>query len=371
MTPSRWLWGAAGVAAMFALSPAAALAQAQSPGPTWQIQDVIAEPTGLTVFNAVVAVNSTDAWAAGQNGESAFIEQWNGESWVAMTPPASQINLSASYATAIGASSPRNVWIVGSSGSGYALRWDGASWTKFSFHRYLNMTGTAVFSAKDVWAFGETGSYQPFVRRFNGRGWQSIATPAVPYATSALSSKDIWAAGPTLSTAQELPGTYENLLMHWTGKAWHSVLMPRLGLPGREHLIVNGVLALGPRDVWVAAEITDSNRDDLRAELLNWNGKVWRAFRSPVNGLGSLASGGNGGLWLVAGTYMHNSDFFVHFRNGHWAYEAAPTTEPVPPGEVIDLGAIACVPGSASLLAVGGLGSPSTGLDAVVYDYGS
>jgi hypothetical protein len=365
---------AAIVVAVVALDAPSALAQPQAPQPTWRISDIISQTKTVASLNAVTVLDPADAWAAGQIGKGPLIEQFiYGKAWVNVTPPASKIKFPASSATAIGASSNSNVWVLGSGRDGYAAQWNGVAWRLSSFHQNLHMTGAEVFTPTDAWAFGETGAARAFAARYNGRIWQRISMPGVPFAVSELSPKSVWAAGPV--NARQLSDTrvqHPNLLMQWNGRSWKSVRLPSLALPKSEYLKVNGVLACNARTIWVSGEIvTIRGKRQSQAVLLHWNGSTWRTFRSPVNELSSMASDGRGGIWAVTSAYKGTATHFVHFNGRRWTVEAAPLTQPVQRREAISLAAIAWIPDTYSVWSVGALTSTAAGHDAIVYWYGA
>ena len=66
---------------------------------------------GTSVLSGVTAISAQDAWAAGGGADQAVAEHWNGANWTAVpvSPPGASSDLEA-----VAASSPSNVWAVGS-----------------------------------------------------------------------------------------------------------------------------------------------------------------------------------------------------------------------------------------------------------------
>lgn len=102
--------------------------------------------------------------------------------------------------------------------------------------------GVAAVSARDVWAVGSAGTGtagQPLAAHWNGTNWQVVAglTPpahASPFfgygsgaalvAVAALNAQDLWAVGSAPTAAGTRP-----LIMQWTGGRWHTVASPHPG----------------------------------------------------------------------------------------------------------------------------------------------
>jgi hypothetical protein len=116
-----------------------------------------------------VAVAGRGRWAVGSTfcddlgGQLPLARYWNGTRWRVV-----ETGFGFDRALfAVDASSPRDVWAVGSDFSrtshgttvwaGMVARWNGARWTKvpFPLTRSGSLHGIAVVSPSDVWAIGE------------------------------------------------------------------------------------------------------------------------------------------------------------------------------------------------------------------------
>lgn len=110
--------------------------------------------------------------------------------------------------------------------------------------------GVAAVSARDVWAVGSVGtgtSGQPLAAHWNGTRWHTVASPypgptASLRAVAALSARDVWAVGDVGDVAATRP-----LIEHWDGRSWRIVSTPRVS--GRDVLLA-GVVALSATDIW-------------------------------------------------------------------------------------------------------------------------
>ncbi len=352
----RWVLATAAFCGLAATSGLPASVAAASATPSWQISAVIPGPAGLANLVAVTALGA-DAWAAGEGGPALYgpqIENWNGSTWENLTPA----GLTTGQIEALGMSSPNNVWAAAYSNTdSYALRWNGHEWTEYQFHEMVSPTGLVVLSTRDVWVFGVAGEYQPFIRRFDGHRWHTVASPVAPLGASAVTARDIWIVG-GVEPSYEYQTSYASALANWTGSRWREVRLPNLHLNKHQSFQPMGVVATGRTSVWVDGEVLRTTGVvDERSVLLRWNGKSWKIYDSPVNDLQQIASDGHTGLWLTADDSVHFRAYLVHFRNGAWQV----TSAPLPSGQSDDnvqLYGIVNVPGTTSEWASGWIAQP-------------
>lgn len=364
------LMAAPGVAS--AQSAAHQLAAAATTSPSWQLVADQPQPSGVGQLVSVFAKGPNSAWAGGASGYQPLIEHWNGTTWTNVTPTGRAFRTNGTTVDGIGASSAANVWgMVESATNGYAMRFNGTSWTKYSFHRYLTDTGIAVESRKNVWAFGMDGDYRPFVRHFNGTRWSYVRVPAVPLAESSAAWNDIDAVGPTTSSfCDSCIGTARDVLMHWNGKAWRSVKLPGLSMTKKEYFTPNGIVATRTGGAWITGDVEGTANSQVRRHrLLHWTGKTWKVYSSPV-WLGPVTTDGHRGLWMTDITLTASTPTsFVHFADGKFTL----TTVPLPPSPVAEpsatMSGITLIPGTTSAWAVGEF--LTDGTDAIIYRYSS
>jgi len=339
---------------------------------SWQLSADLPGQGGIGQLSDVVATRPDDAWAGGESGYLPLIEHWNGASWTNVSPTTARFHTRNDEVDAIGASSPSNVWgLVTSPTNGYAMRWNGSSWIKYGFRGYLIMYGVAVESRKNVWAFGMTGSYRPFVRHFNGSRWSYVAMPGVPQGVSALAWNDIYAMGPTTSSfCETCYGPARDTLMQWNGKSWRSLKFPSLNMNRKQVFAPIGIVATKTGGVWITGDVQHArNAQPLKHELLHWTGKRWQVFASPVS-LGPVTSDGSGGLWMTDVSYNPGPpESFVHFSHGTFTLTTVPLPPTSAPSPEVGMSGIGLVPGTTSVWAVGFLAA--YGFDSVIYRYGS
>jgi hypothetical protein len=208
-------------------------------------------------LDAVTAVSARDVWAVGYQ-----IEHWDGHIWsVVPTPPTP---VTPTYAprplTAVSASSGNNVWAL-SSGGHYVERWDGQRW------RLVPLPKAAAIISYPL----QTGPQAP------------LANPAFE-AIATLSLTDTWVVG------ESGPLGLYPWAMHWDGKQWQEMTMPRSPAPASygadlqetcestdgAYFSLPGIAALSHDDVWVVASQVDDPSGEGRCPLaFHWDGKAW------------------------------------------------------------------------------------------------
>jgi hypothetical protein len=342
--------------------------------PAWRVVRRIGPAGQTTSLTAVTATGPGDAWAVGcsdcLNGKL-LVERFNGSSWRQAALPAAITD--GVSAAAIGASSTRNVWIMGGRTSGsVAVRWNGKSWTSSSVPSWVVRSDRAgdvadvlaVFGRSSVWNFSLGATRNPaLAARFDGHAWRKVSLPGEPEAVSALAVSDIWAAGPsrkTLGSAHPV-----NILMHWNGRSWSTVRLPGLKLSGPASGQISGLVALGPRSVWAGVP-TGGTVSRLRGLLLHWNGKTWRRVSAPVGSFNfpsanaPIVQDGHGGLWMQAnGASSPFPLFLYHYSNGRFTRQRL--------GINLNLDAFARIPRTRSVWAVGlGANAQDTALQAII-----
>ncbi len=348
------------------LTPAAA-----GTGPGWHITEVLSGPS--TGLQSLATSAPGNAVAAGTTVSSLVVEDWNGSTWQAITPPAGFVNLTsgAVNVAAAGTSSPGNTWLFAEKGqnslSEYALRWDGSSWTVAKLSSKNTVLGTAVFGPRNVWEFGEKpGSganpgYGPaWVLHYDGSAWHPVTVPATPVWTSAVSASDIWALGPSAATVNK--PTQVTVATHWDGSSWHALALPKLTPVSGQPWVPDGIAALSADQVWVE-ETVAVNRGTGTAPpgvtLLHWNGTSWAVAAQDLSHHASpgLTPDGHGGFWLTSSTGSQPVTQIVHYAGGRWSRHPAPTQ----PGFTGEAGDLALIPGTTSVWGTGVLTSTSNG----------
>jgi hypothetical protein len=219
-------------------------------GAAWSVNSSLVETGGFAELTGVADISPTDAWAAGVDGSGGLIENWDGKTWSSVTLP--DPNFTPGTGQSIAASSPSDVWVVGST---------------------VNPT---------------TGASTGEALHFTGAGWSVVPMPAQAYAVTEIAPNDVWAVG---------GATIEQ----WTGGSWSVVPSPT---PGAD-LALLGVAGRGTDDVYAVGEDTPSvNGGAVQGIILRWNGASWSQDSDPTDGsysplFGAAAVSGAANEWAV------------------------------------------------------------------------
>ncbi len=311
-------------------------------------------PSNASGYSAVLATGRRDAWVFGGTnpGEAStpVALHWDGRSWRATWLPSGL----GSFISGASASSPANVWAVSSFG-GYALRWNGASWSVA--RRWQPGAGTAAIiaiSPTDVWLFGTPGpgGHGSATWNYDGHAWSRVAGPRDPVIrASAVSAQDIWAitAGPGGS-----------LVEYWGGRAWKRVATGSV-LAGTQ---LDDVLAVSRRSVWIVGNSPAATPAG-HVVLAHWNGRKWQRIEAPGRSMPRrLAADSRGGVWIAATTLgAQTRSRLLHLsRSGRW------TQVIIAHGLGNAVSDLALVPGTSCLWGSGGFLTPAGG-DAAIWHY--
>lgn len=280
-------------------------------------------------LNSVSFLSSNDGWAVGyadpQDGEGAVCVHWDGNLWTRF----SCLGSKNSSITAVKAIATNDVWVVGKDdGSDVAVHWDGKKWTKVQLDptnkNPVVLTAIDATSSKDVWAAGITGSGDKLagvIEHWDGKAWKisylsrGVASPYVfMFSMSAAAANNAWTIILEDRTGEEpRPEGLGPDLLHWDGNTWKPFY-----IPGKEVYSVLGIVAESADSAWAvgATAGTDHNM------IAHWDGKVWRIVPSvpfkDQDELRAIAHVSNKELWAVGSTHQGESVFFEHWDGSKW-----------------------------------------------------
>jgi hypothetical protein len=322
----------AGATAAALLSGAQATAAATLQAQSWR--PVLSVPGG-GVTEAVVATGKTTGWAFLGNGTA--YQRAGATAWKKVAFPGHN-----GYVNAAAASSPSSVWAAfrSTAGGSQVDRWNGRRWAVVrSFPG--EVTKLSVPGPNDVWAFGgASGSEGVF--HFNGRSWAEVSSTL--QGGSATSDQDVWAYSGTQ-------------LAHYDGRKWTETNVAGLfpaSSGGRVPPSLTGVLALTPDNVF-ATGVGWAGVGGGAAVVLHFNGHGWSRAAGPtvISSAVTLASDGNGGLWMTSDTHQ-NFEVLLHYSAGQLVSANEPFMS------------VASIPGTADALGGSATGAATT---PVVYQY--
>ncbi|HEU0055570.1 MAG TPA: hypothetical protein VFQ39_20420 [Longimicrobium sp.] len=209
--------------------------------------------------------------------------------------------------TAIGGTSPSNVWAVGA--AGMILQWNGLDWVS----RGLNQMGVdfvAVWGTgpNDMWTAGfEDCACGPGTAyHYSGAAWARV--PNLPGVTNTMltggasgAPDDVWIT------------TYTGSILHYDGSAW-SIDRPVAGVNLR-------TVTAPARGVAFAAGETSAA--PFHGVILRNDGDGWRSMDPPHDSLTGLWGSSANDLWAVGGTSIR------HRVGGRWSVAASPDGMPL------------------------------------------
>jgi hypothetical protein len=361
------LTGAVGLLAGSLLAaPASAVPGRERPAsaagtPGWRVVKTLG-PSQLEWSAALVATSPSDAWSEwiGSTPKSnlSYIEHWNGKSWQPVRFPSSVAGYIGSFF--IGASSASDVWLFNNPGQ--VARWNGHKWYLQAIPGWVvhgNLSGDTaltpvIFSPRDVWVFslGADDLTHPdhYAARYNGRTWSKAQLPGVPENADAVSPNDIWLLCSTGWTA------FDSLLIHWNGKKWSTVTLPKVSAPKGSTGSIDDIAAISSNDVWLQANVANAAGTNITKYFLHGNGRTWTRvdFPYPDTDEIGMAQDGHGGLWMIGSeNTTEGLSYFYHFNDGHW------TRYPLPAAAIFMWPGPEWIPGTRSLWSAVNVNRPS------------
>lgn len=244
---------------------------------------------------AVATISASNAWAVGtstnaSNVTQSLIEQWDGHAWTIVSSPSPAGSMN-SQLTAIAASSPTDVWAVGSyyaSSSSYSqtliLHYNGTAWSVVPSPDRASTNNAlegVVIAGSAAWAVGYTTvdiaqSAQTLAEEWNGTSWSIVSTPNPTIknalrGVTATSAGTLWAVGYQVNAS----GVTETLIEQWSGTAWTVAPSPNTTNAASSALVA--VTAVSDSDVWAVGSsvyTTYPGTHDLPL-IEQWNGSSW------------------------------------------------------------------------------------------------
>ncbi len=356
-----------GVSFMSAFGAGVAKAAPASKGRAWK---VVASPNpspNSDYLRGVAAISTNNVWTVGDDLvgtnkgdmiDQTLIEHWNGSSWSVVASPNPGTGPNGNALKAVAAVSVNDVWAVGfASGVGALIEhWNGSRWSVVANPGNGVLSALTVVSANDIWAVGDDGGpTKTLIMHWNGTRWSVVASPSPSTyynslsGVTAVSVNNVWAVGYASSSTNG----YQTLVEHWNGSSWSVVASPNMG---STHDYLSRVTAISANDIWAVGGYF--TLDSVGQTLIeHWNGTSWSIVASPTSGtlaaLSGVAAVSASNVWAVG--YTSNSTtgssfqtLIMHWNGTRWSVVASPN-----PGTYDTLSAVAHVPGTYNLWAVG------------------
>jgi len=349
------------------------VAAAQKAGPVrWRIVTTFKHCRLGDELLSVIATGPRDAWALGLPGfilggasPCTDVEHWDGSTWRRIPLPHG-VGPDSTVSPPIAASSRGNAWIFPALPSArcgsynYALRWDGRAWHRSDFRAKMTVRTAVAFSRQDVWAFGapvkNVDQLIRYAARYDGRAWHRVWLPGQVFAVGALSKRDMWAIGPAPGTAARPLARQAIIAMHWTGRSWRTISVPKIRAHTSQSEIDQALVAVAaPDNVWWSYE--ESHGARAWVGMLRWDGASWHHIKLPasIEAIDAMTQDGHGGLWLLApanrDTLNLPQQYWYHYSHGRWTKLAVRS----PRGyHLTTLSAMTWIPRTTGVWAVGG-----------------
>lgn len=230
----------------------------------------------------------------------AIVPEGPGGCWsVLPTPP---ITASRSTIGSISASSPTDVWALGSfyveddvSGGPFVMRFDGSSWDVAGMDvmtQPITLSRIDALAPDDVWAVGSYDAAQPaggspnnqrLILHWDGLQWTVSyrGGPGRFNGVSALAADNVWAVG-DMGRGTSQSGSY---VYHWDGSRWteRQLITPYL----------NSIIAFAPNDVWAVG-----------ADTFHWDGQFWLKEAAHEQEKSGLLAVSSSEIWSFGGSSL-------------------------------------------------------------------
>jgi hypothetical protein len=175
-------------------------------GTAWSVNSSLVVTGEAAELTGVADLSPANAWAVGQGGTGGLLEHWNGTGWSSVALP--DPNFTPGVDQSISASSPSDIWVVGSTVN---------TTTGTTAGEALHFNGTAI-SPDDAWAVGGAS-----IEQWNGKVWSVVPSPT-PGADLGLTGvaargpNDVYAVGDNIPSVNG--GTVQGVILRWNGSTW-------------------------------------------------------------------------------------------------------------------------------------------------------
>jgi hypothetical protein len=315
------------------------------------------QPGSESTLQGVTATSAGNTWAVGADSPSdggrqpvsALILHWTGSAWARSKSPQPGSSQGYNGLFAVAASSPGDVWAVGSYAPGTAghpakqnsghrtliVHWNGTNWSRVPSPDPgidSRLTSIAIVTAKDAWAVGyyRTANVfrQTLILHWNGQTWKKVPSPspgpghqAVLFGVTATSARTAWAVGYTLEPSAA------TLVLHWNGSTWTRQPSPNPVIITSELPIdqLQGVTATSAKDAWAVGYYRADGENPVSL-VLHWNGRAWSQVSVPQLGgendnlLYAVSAASAGDVWAV-GEYVNGDEavgLALHWNGATW-----------------------------------------------------
>jgi hypothetical protein len=258
------------------------------------------DPGQQNFLSSVQTLTARDAWAVGDYCKArcettgalhTLVLHWNGTRWVRVPSPSPGTDDTLG---SVSGSSPADVWAVGQTvpRRGFpgplVLRWNGRKWVRAGFTKFgttvdVDLNAVSARSARDAWIVGFTndpftGVTKSLAVHWNGRAWRAVpvprpGNPSLLNDVSVVSGKDAWAVGSYCAAhCRGTRSVSHGMIVRWNGSKWSAMRVPV------KTTDILDIAALSATDAWATGELQTGH--SFVTVILHWNGKRWSSVRS-------------------------------------------------------------------------------------------
>jgi hypothetical protein len=203
-------------------------------GTAWTVDTADAVSSRRAILDSVLDLSASNAYAIGTGPAGTLFEHWDGGKWSQLALPDTGFRPSP-YGESISASSPSDIWVVGTSFSAStgqtvaeALHYNGIAWAVVPMAQPAAgtpaITTVTAISPTDAWAVGLNGT--PLTENWNGKAWTIVPSPAPNgvfvtrfTGVAARSANDVIAVGTGIPSAVNTGGE-QAVILRWNGTSW-------------------------------------------------------------------------------------------------------------------------------------------------------
>ncbi len=282
-------------------------------------------PRSSNLLESVSAVAADDVWAVGYMFDFALTPDetltmhWDGSAWSYVPSPSPE---PGSYLTDVVALATDNVWAVGYYYLGEPRtlieQWNGSEWTVIpspnQTHTSNELHAVAAVAPDDIWAIGQVhATHNTVTLHWDGVEWELV--PSLPNNFSgyfsiedaaAIATDDVWVVGSRYADGV----SRQAISMHWDGSSWSQVPIPTP--PSVYTSGLNGIVALGPDEVYAVGYYSNDGGATYRTLVMKWDGSAWSHMPSPngsnngYNILNAVTTTPDGEVWAVGNFHVKN-----------------------------------------------------------------
>lgn len=299
--------GLASVASL-GVAPAANAATRSASSADWHVVDTITSSRSHPSYlGGIVSTGKTSGYVfEGEFGSSypAAYERTGTTTWKKVPFPGER---GEAVGTA-GATSPADVWAFSGLANGRSRVFElvKGKWTVVkTFSRAI--ASATVLSSKDVWVFGtadDSGAARLGAYHYDGHTWTRVSRALGD--GYAVSSQDVWAS--TGISAE-----------NYNGHKWTATSLARLLPKDKSVKLVDGVIALSAKNVYVLAS-DFTGQESAVLYVLHYDGHQWsKVARNYGWGTESFSPDGKGGFYFTAFQAFQRAagnSVLLHYHDG-------------------------------------------------------